>query len=87
MLSDIDKLVKYQEALEELHRLKKELDGDACYDNIEIHLSPSMIIREKWSNNEGYLSKTYEFNFSAIDDLRERLRKKIDYRKKKLGEK
>ena len=84
MLSDIEKLVKYEEALKELHALKKQLDGEASYDNIEISLSSSMIIREKWSNNEGHLSKTYEFNFSAIDDIRDRMRKKIIYRKDKL---
>jgi len=85
MLSDIQKLVKYQEALEELHDLKRELNEVGSYDNVSVRFSPT-VIYERWSNSEGKNAKTYEFSFTQIDDIRERIRKKSDYRKKKLGE-
>ncbi len=85
MLSDIDRLVKYNKLLRGLHELKNQLGGEGVYDDIEIKLPSPMVIREKWYNTEGKNAKTYEFTFSQIDDITERIRKKIDYRKIKIA--
>lgn len=84
MLTDIEKLVKYQETLSELHGLKKRLPDETHYDEVEVRISPNTLITERWTNKDGKVAKTYEFPFSAILDISERLRKKNDYRKKIL---
>lgn len=80
MLSDIDKLAIYQKLINELLELNRQLNS---YDNVEINLSQKLIIKERW---EGPTAKTYEFSLSVIDEIIERIRKKIDYRGKKLKE-
>jgi hypothetical protein len=88
MLSDIDKLIKYQKTLQDLHRLKKELgETTGSYDNVTVKLPPNMVIKERWDNNEGINEKHFQFSFSIIDDVTENLRKKINYRQKKLEKK
>ncbi len=86
-MDDIDKLIKFQKQVKELNELKKQLSDEESYDGVEVSLSSTVIIKVKWSNNAGSFAKSYQFPFSAIQDVGERMRKKSDYRKKKIAEK
>ena len=84
MTNDIDKLVKYQDQIQELNELKKKLGDEEPYDKVEVVFPPNTIIKVQWSNKEGSFAKSMQFPFSAISDVGERTRKKIDYRNIKL---
>ena len=83
MLSDIDKLVKYQDQEKELNDLKKKLPDEEAYEEVNVEISPQTLIKVTWTNKDGNYSKSRQFPFSAIQDISERARKKIDYRKNK----
>ena len=87
IMDDIGKLIKFQKQVKELNDLKKQLQDEEFYENVELSLSSTVIIKVKWTNGTGSFAKTYQFPFSAIQDVGERMRKKSDYRKKKIAEK
>jgi hypothetical protein len=86
MLSHIDKLVKYEKQVKELNELNKKISGQESYDTVEITISPDVLINVRWQNKEGKFSATKQFPFSVVEDIGERTRKQIEYRKEKLGE-
>ncbi len=79
--------MKYQQRIEELNEMNMSLPGQDHYDNVEVTISPDTLIKVSWTNKEGKFSASKQFPFSAIDDVGERDRKKIEYRKAKPGEK
>ena len=85
MLSDIERLIKYEALIKELNELKKQLGEPGKFDKVEIALSPQVVITEQWTNESGKVTKTYQFQLSHITDFSERIRKKAEYRKTKLS--
>ena len=86
MASDIDRLVRYAERVKKLNDLNKKIEGEESYDSVEISISPQAVITIRWTNNEIIDMDTRTIQFSRIDTLDERARKKIERRQKKLDE-
>ncbi len=87
MIDDIKKLVKFEQQVRELNKLKGQLEDEESYDSVSLSLSSTIIIKVEWRNESGNFAKSYQFPFSAIADVGERMRKKCDYRKIKIESK
>ena len=87
MLSDLDKLVKFTEQIKELNELNKKIPEEEGFDDVEITIEPQASINIYWTNKSGKRKDHSTFTFSTIQDLDERLRKRIERRQKKLDTK
>jgi hypothetical protein len=84
-MNHIEKLLKYQEKIRELHQLSQEsgVKTDiACFDHVDIELPEGTVIMTFCYNDENCVTDRQTFPLSMIEHFTYLAEEKIKYRRK-----